>query len=287
MAPSITPIVIDNASQDNTLNQVRSRPGVRLIANQKNLGFATAVNQGIRSTDAETILLLNPDVELLTPLDALSAAARQNGLSAGKLLGQDSRAQAGFTIRRFPTAASLIYETLGINRLLPSNGVNKAYRYLDRDLDKAGPVDQPAGAFLMIRRDVWDMLGGLDERFFPIWFEDVDFCKRAADAGYRAQYVPSVQARHAGAHSIRQLSSGCRAWYWCVSLLRYAAKHFRSLGYRGLCAAVVLSSVPRMVSRMIWERSLAPIVEYFKIAWFAGLCLVSSRRRALVEAAPK
>jgi GT2 family glycosyltransferase len=57
-----------------------------------------------------------------------------------------------------------------------------------------GLVEQPAGAFLMTRRDVWDQLGGFDQDFHPVWFEDVDFCRRAAEAGYRIQYVPRVRA---------------------------------------------------------------------------------------------
>jgi len=285
MAPALRAIVVDNASTDQTceiLNRLLpGRSGVRLIENSVNAGFAGGVNQGIRSTDAEFLLLLNPDVNLLTAVDTLVDAARQYGLAAGKLVDADGGAQAGFTIRRFPTPAALVFETFGINRLWPSNPVNRRYRYLDRDLQQAGAVEQPAGAFLMMRRDVWDRLAGLDERFWPIWFEDVDFCRRAAEAGYSIEYVPSVFASHAGAHSIHQIPEGCRAGYWCVSLLRYAAKHFRSLGYRGVCAAVVLSSIPRMVAGMIRERSLAPIPVYCKIAWFGSLCLVSTRRRGV------
>jgi N-acetylglucosaminyl-diphospho-decaprenol L-rhamnosyltransferase len=196
-------------------------------------------------------------------------------------MGLDGATQTGFTIRRFPTPAALIFELLGINRMWASNPVNRRYRYLNVDLEERSLVEQPAGAFLMFRRDVWERLEGLDEAFWPIWFEDVDFCRRAVDAGYAIEYIPSVLASHTGAHSIRQIPEGCRARYWCVSLLRYAAKHFRSLGYRGVCAAMVLSSIPRMVGRMMRERSLAPVPVYFEIARFAGLCLVSTRGRGV------
>ncbi len=74
---------------------------------------------------------------------------------------------------------------LGLNRLWPGNPVNRRYRCLDLDLEAAADVEQPAGAFLLIRRDAWQALGGFDEGFHPIWFEDVDFLKRARDAGYR------------------------------------------------------------------------------------------------------
>jgi hypothetical protein len=278
MAPQLTPIVVDNASTDDTLARVRSRQGVRVTANPENRGFAAAVNQGIRSTDAEFILLLNPDVFLLTGVDRLVEASRQYGLAAGKLVGSDGRPQSGFSIRRLPTPASLIFETLGINRLWPSNPVNRGYRCLDMDMDQPGPVEQPAGAFLMTRRDVWQRLDGLDETFHPIWFEDVDYCRRAVDSGYGIEYVPSVLAQHRGGHSIRLVPRGCRSLYWCVSLLRYAAKHFSPIGYRGVCAAVLLSSIPRMVAGMIADRSLSQVAAYSRIIRFAGLCLVSSGR---------
>lgn len=279
MAPEVMPIVVDNASFDGTVDQARARRGTRLVANKKNLGFAAAVNQGVReAAEKEFILVLNPDAYLQTAIDQLVDSTRQYGLAAGRLVDETGRTQAGFTLRRFPTPAALLCELFGLNRLWPSNPVNRKYRYLDRDLDQPGPAEQPAGAFLMFRKDVWETLGGFDERFSPVWFEDVDFCRRAVDAGYRIEYVPSAVARHAGGHSVGQIPAGQRARYWCVSLLTYAAKHFRPWSFRGICVAVVLSSVPRMVAGMIEERTLSSVVTYFKIMRFAGLCLVSPGR---------
>ena len=193
-------------------------------------------------------------------------------------MDKTGKPQKGFTIRRFPTPLTLWFELSGLNRLWPSNPVNRRYRYLDRDLDHAGPVEQPAGAFLMFRRDVWERLGGLDEGFYPVWFEDVDFCRRAIDAGYRIEYTPQVEAEHLGGHSVLQIPQGCRARYWCASLLRYGSKHFGFFAYRGVCLAVVLTSVPRAVARMMRERSLSPILSCIHIVGFAGRRLVSPRR---------
>jgi N-acetylglucosaminyl-diphospho-decaprenol L-rhamnosyltransferase len=166
---------------------------------------------------------------------------------------------------------------LGLNRFWPSNAVNRRYRYLDRDLNRGGPVEQPAGAFLLFRRDVWQRLGGLDEGFSPVWFEDVDFCLRATQAGYRIEYVPQVEAEHEGGHSVGQVNRGCRLQYWCASLIRYAAKHYGSPAYRGVCLAVVLTSGPRAVAGMIREGSLFPILSCIKIVGFAVRRLVSLR----------
>lgn len=278
MAPSATAIVIDNASSDRTLEQVRAREGVRVIANGENRGFAAAVNQGVQAASQEYLLTLNPDTHLLTALDDLENATRQYGLASGKLLDKTGRPQLGFTIRRFPTPVTFWFELCGLNRLWPSNPVNRRYRCLDRDLDQAGPVEQPAGAFLMFRRDVWERLGGLDEGFYPVWFEDVDFCRRAAQAGYRIEYIPAAAAEHLGGHSVYQIPEGCRLRYWCASLLRYASKYFGSTAYRGVCLAVLLTSVPRTVAGMMRERSLTPILSCINIVGFAVRRLVSLRK---------
>jgi GT2 family glycosyltransferase len=275
-APEFAVIVVDNASSDDTMEKVRRFENVCGINNKANAGFAAAVNQGVRLADgADVIMVLNPDVEITASLAPLTEACRTHGMAAGQLTDVQGRPQAGFTIRSLPTAAALIFELFGLNRLWPSNPVNRRYRRLDRDLEQPGPVEQPAGAFLTIRRDVWERLGGLDEDFYPVWFEDVDFCRRAIDSGCRIEYIPSVKARHHGGHSVGALSAGCRAVYWCDSLLRYAAKHFRAVQYRGVCVAVPLSSVPRGLAGIIKERNLELLSVSMRIAGAAAWRLLS------------
>ena len=274
-------LVVDNASQDDTVELVRRRSAVKLIANPTNRGFAGAANQGVAALDTEMVLLLNPDVQLETPVDSLAEACSQNnvGLATGKLLDSQGKAQIGFAVRRLPTPLTLVFEVLGINRLLPWNPSNRSYRYLDLDLTKPAEVEQPAGAFLMFRREVWQRVGGFDTRFDPLWFEDVDFVKRARSAGFKIQYLPGVTARHRGGHSIAGMEWGCREVCWYVSLLRYASKHFRPYAYRGVSAAVVLGSVFRAMIGMIQRRSLRPVQVYAKIARIAGLGLISGHVR--------
>ena len=277
--PELAVIVVDNASSDNTMEKVQRFKNVCCISNKANRGFAAAVNQGARlAEDADVILLLNPDVELTMPVAPVIEASRIHGIAAGQLTGSDGAPQTGFTIRRLPTATTLIFELFGLNRLWRSNPVNRRYRYLDRDLQQPGPVEQPAGAFLAIRRDVWERLGGMDEDFHPVWFEDVDFCRRAIGAGYRIAYVPAVKARHRGGHSVAALSAGYRAIYWCDSLLTYAAKHLRANQYRRVCVAALLSSVPRGLAGMIRERNLEPLPVSVRIARLAARRFVASRR---------
>ena len=272
-------VVVDNASQDHTVDLVRRRPSVKLIANPVNRGFAAAANQGASALETELILLLNPDVELTTPIDALADACSREGvgLASGKLVDEHGDAQSGFTLRRFPTAAMLAFEVLGINRLWPWNPANRRYRCLDMDLSQPAEVEQPPGAFLMFRREVWLRLGGFDTRFDPLWFEDVDFTKRAHDLGLKIQYVPEVIARHRGGHSIAGMDWGCRELYWYVSLLKYASKHFRPYACRGVSATVVLGAMFRALLGVVRWRSLRPITVYTSVAQVGGRCLVSGR----------
>jgi N-acetylglucosaminyl-diphospho-decaprenol L-rhamnosyltransferase len=241
-------VVVDNSSADRTCAEVAAR-GVPLIANPTNAGFAAAVNQGVRATSAPYVLLLNPDACLVHGLEALVARCEGAGAGAagGMLVGSDGLPQTGFMARNLPSATTLIFETLGINSLWPGNPVNWHYRCKGLDPMTLALVDQPAGAFLMFPRSVWARVGGFDERFRPLWFEDVDFCARVRGEGLRVYYEPQAVAKHAGSHSIESLSLENREKYWYGNLLEYAAKHYRPLGVRAICVAVVLGSILRAV----------------------------------------
>ncbi len=272
-------VVVDNASADKTCDLVRQHASVALLANPANSGFASAVNQGVAALDTELILLLNPDAELQTPIEALERACLEEGtgLAAGKLTDENGEPQRGFTLRRFPTAATLIFEVLGLNRLVSSNPLNRSYRCLDQDLSLPVEAEQPPGAFLMFRREVWQQLGGFDTQFYPLWFEDVDFCKRARDLGLKIKYVPQVTARHQGGHSIAGLAWDCREVYWYVSLLKYASKHFRPRAFRWVSAGVVLGSWFRTAIGVVARRSLRPVLVYASISRLAGRSLMAGR----------
>ena len=272
-------ILVDNASADGTLSEVRRFPHTRLLANSANRGFAAGVNQGVRHCETEFILLLNPDVTLLTDVSALASKFDNErvGAGTGQLVGEDGLPQDGFVIRGFPTPVTLIFEVLGLNRIFPWNPVNRRYRKIGGNLDAAAEVDQPAGAFLLFRKELWKTLGGFDESFYPVWFEDVDFCKRVREAGYKIVYQPAVKALHQGGHSVRALAGECRELYWYVSLLRYASKHFRSLELRLVSAAVVAGVIPRAIASLVAGGGTAVGATYLRVMRFAGGCLVSGR----------
>jgi GT2 family glycosyltransferase len=203
----------------------------------------------VRETGAPLVLLLNPDAVLQRGIDALAAEFDDPAIGAAGGLLTDAQGipQAGFMARNLPTPAALIFEVLGLNALFPRNFVNWHYRCMGMSLVTPGLVEQPAGAFLMFPRKVWERLGGFDERFQPVWFEDVDFCARVKQAGLFVRFNPQALAKHTGSHSVGALSLEIRERYWYGSLLEYAAKHYPSAAYRMVCCAVMLGAVGRGV----------------------------------------
>ncbi|HYM07659.1 MAG TPA: glycosyltransferase family 2 protein [Terriglobales bacterium] len=185
-------LVIDNCSCDQSPEMVKDRyPAVRLIVNQENVGFAAANNQGLRVARGRYALLLNSDTELLG--DALDEMWRhfethaQTGIVGSKLLNSDGSLQPSGN--KIPTLGQEII------RVLPFG--NKKNRYFDpqRNYDVVADVEEVSGACLMLRREVWESVGLLDENFF-FYHEDVDLCRRARQAGWQVKYLPTAQVLH-------------------------------------------------------------------------------------------
>jgi N-acetylglucosaminyl-diphospho-decaprenol L-rhamnosyltransferase len=281
-------VVVDNASGDGTLAEA-ARRNVRIIANPQNRGFAAATNQGFAALDCKYLLALNPDAHILRGLDALREACDQPKAAGagGLLVGLDGRPQTGFMVRALPSPLSLILEVLLLNRLLPGNPVNRKYRAMDLDYARRIVVEQPAGAFLMVRREVWRELGGFDEGFYPLWFEDVDFCRRAIDRGYLWYWEPGAVARHTGGHSIPKITVEMRRDYWYRSLLRYSARHFRPVEFRAVCLAVLTGSLLRVIIESAFRGSLKPLAVYGRVVRLACRCVVFGWRDEAVVSGPQ
>ena len=268
-------VVVDNSSTDRTIAEV-ARRGARVIANSENRGFAAAVNQGFAALSCEYVLLLNPDAIIQTSLEPLRSACDLPGSAGagGLLLDSNGRPQVGFMVRALPTALLLSLEALLLNRAWQNNPINRRYRCLDWDGITQSRVEQPAGAFLMVRRGVWQELGGFDESFYPLWFEDVDFCRRIRDRGLSLYFIPEAVAKHTGGHSMPSLTVEMRRFYWYRSLLRYSSKHFGTAAFRVVCVAVVTGSFLRGIGEAAVYRSTKPIAIYGKVAGFACRCLL-------------
>jgi N-acetylglucosaminyl-diphospho-decaprenol L-rhamnosyltransferase len=253
-------IVVDNASADDTVERVQQYP-ILLLKNMQNRGFGAAANQGTRETTGDVLLIVNPDaVAEPGAIAALLRCLGSDDAAGGALLEADGQPDRGFTFRRLPTLWSLIFEATLVNQLWPGNPVNRRYRCLDADYSRQQEVEQPAGACLAVRRTMWDKLGGFDERFFPVWFEDVDLCKRLRDQGSRIVYCPDARFHHSGAHSVGQLAFGDGQLYWYGNMLRYARKHFSGGQVFLLRLAIIKGMVLRMIGALFGARK-APLGE--------------------------
>ncbi len=192
-------IVVDNASTDDTVAILNQQyPQVYLIVNPENRGFAAGCNQGICEATGRYILLLNPDT-VVPPrgLDELRDFADQHpdaGIIGPKLLYHDGRLQ--YSCRRFPTITAAIFRNTFLGRIIPGTGSVTAYLMADWDHNEVRAVDWISGACMLLRRELVDEIGRLDEQFF--WgSEDVDYCWRAHKAGWQVLYAPGPQIIHA------------------------------------------------------------------------------------------
>jgi len=265
-------IVVDNASGDDTVQRVEEFVAwspVRLVANEENRGFAAAVNQGAREAEGDVLLLLNPDaVAEPGAVPALLRCLGETGAAAvgGALIDEHYQPARGFTFRRLPTLRPLVYEALLVNQLWPGNSVNRRYRCLNADYSQQQEVEQPAGACLALTHTMWDKLGGFDEQFFPVWFEDVDFCKRLGDQGGKIVYCPGARFRHSGAHSVGQLSFRARQIFWYGNMLLYAKKHFTPAQVGRLRLAIAGGMLLRSLAAVFGARQ-RPLGETLGAYW--------------------
>lgn len=276
-------IVVDNASHDDTVARVRALAEqfpVQLLRISRNIGFAGGVNQGVRSASGDVLLILNPDaVAEEGAIDAMLACLATSGASAvgGALLESDGLPAKGFAFRGIPTLTALLFEVLLVNQVWPRNPVNRRYRCLDADYAKQQPIEQPAGACLAVTRKAWDSVQGMDPEFYPVWFEDVDFCKRLLDERASIVYCPSARFRHRGAHSVGQLEFRDKQMFWYQNMVRYAKKHFSALKVLILRIAIFKGMGLRMLASLLGggPRGLPagePRLSYARVAkWAIGV----------------
>lgn len=222
-------VVYDNASHDASAANAISG-GARLIASKANDGFAAGTNRGVAATTGRYVFLLNPDCELapraLTILFEFLAAHPEAAAAVPLLSDESGHSQREFQLRRLPTLAALASEVLALDKIAPGNRWSSRHRYRELDISHPTPVEQPAGAAMLLRRSVFEEVGPLDERFSPAWFEDVDYCHRLADAGHLIYVVPAAQGRHFGGSSLEQLGFGRFIDLWYRNMWRYARKWF-------------------------------------------------------------
>jgi GT2 family glycosyltransferase len=216
-------IVVDQHSDSAAAARIAEEfPDVLLIRMDRNTGFAAGVNRGARDARARYLLLLNPDTivqpDLLGWLADWLDAHPDVGVAGPRLQNEDGSIQA--SARRFPDYTTAIAgRSSWLTRALPGNKLSQRnLPGLDVSGDTALDVDWISGACMMVRREVFDAVGGMDEGFFLYW-EDADFCRRVSRAGWRTIYCPTVGALHAGGRSSRHAGD--------ASLLAFHRSAFR------------------------------------------------------------
>jgi N-acetylglucosaminyl-diphospho-decaprenol L-rhamnosyltransferase len=246
-------VLYDNASADGTLRLLND--DVRVIASGANDGFAAAINRAVRATRAPYVFWLNPDCELdarsLTLLLEFLQSHPSAAAAVPLLIDEKGDSQREFQLRRLPTLMTFVCEVLAIDKLFPSNRATAHYRCRDLDLRRPCRVDQPAAAAMLLRRDVFDQIGPLDEQFAPAWFEDVDYCRRLAAAGKEIWVVPAAGARHVGGASLEFVPFARFVDLWYANMWRYARKWFTPAEAEALRWTVMIGMILRMPAAVL------------------------------------
>ncbi|MRR32987.1 glycosyltransferase family 2 protein, partial [bacterium] len=244
-------VIVDNASTDGSDACLPGHPfPVEVVRNTVNMGFGHACNQGARLGSSDYILFVNPDVKLFP--DNLDAGLefidkpqnRHVGILGIQLVDEQGVIQRNAS--RFPRLFSLLYAMFGLDRFLPS--VFPPRIMLDWDHRQNAVVDQVMGALFLIRRSVFESLGGFDERFF-LYFEDVDLALRARNLGWESYYLATTRAFHKGGGATQQAKAR-RLFHWLHSRVLYADKHF---GRGGASIVFIASIAIEFPSRMVWN----------------------------------
>jgi N-acetylglucosaminyl-diphospho-decaprenol L-rhamnosyltransferase len=223
-------IVVDNGSNDGRVERAKTDfPHARFIFLGRNTGFAFACNRGAELARGKVILFLNQDVEVIEEgyrraLEFLLADKRR-GIATGKVTYPDGRPQE--TIRRFPGYLSFLFgRRAPLRRLFPQARWGRRYMYKDLDTTLPQRIDVCTGMFMLVRTEAFRKLKGLDEGFF-FYVEDIDFCKRSADAGWETWFVPQTLALHHVGENIPGIDRTYVKMHHYKGAYRYLVKHKR------------------------------------------------------------
>jgi N-acetylglucosaminyl-diphospho-decaprenol L-rhamnosyltransferase len=227
-------IVVDSYSGDGTVETVREcYQWVRFMPQSSNIGFTRGNNLGLSAAQGRHLLLLNPDTEVVG--DALPRMVRyldehpDVGVVGPRTLNGDGSTQS--TRRRFPTFVTALFESTWLQPIAPRLVLDRYYACDIAD-DDIADVDWVQGSALIMRRKAYAQIGGLDEQYV-MFSEEMDWCKRVRNAGWRVVYLGDATIIHHGGKSTEQVSALSHI-YFQSSKIRYFRK------FHGPLAAVAL-----------------------------------------------
>ena len=223
-------IVVDNASEDGSIETLQKKyPEVHLIANKINLGFGSANNQAMQIAKGRYLLLLNPDTivneDTFSKMISFFENNNEVGIAGCKVLNPDGTLQLACR-RSFPGPWTSFTKVIGLSNLFPRTKLFARYNLTYLDENKSYEVDAVSGAFMMIRKEVYERIGGFDQQFF-MYGEDLDICYRAQKAGYKVFYVHSTEIIHYKGESTKRSSiDETKVFYNAMHL--FVRKHLSS-----------------------------------------------------------
>lgn len=246
-------LVSDNASTDGSAEMVaRNFPGVKLVPNKANLGYAAGVNRGVDEARGQSLCILNADTvveqRVLRTLHGFLLEHSEAGLAA-PLLGKTSGGLHQ-SIGRVPGFRDALAKTTILRRLVPRSPRPPRIISLGAEPFRVPPGCYVRGAAWMVPRRVFQELGGLDERFF-LFYEDVDFCVRLARAGYQAFLLPSLSVLHLHGRSRAQIGNE-GTLHHLRSLARFLEKHYgatRTALFKACWKPLYLASLQWSIAR--------------------------------------
>lgn len=241
--PARETIVVDNASSDGSADAIAARyPGVRLLRNARNEGYARGNNQGIRASRGRHVLLLNSDTEAapraFTALVRFLDGNPAYGAAGARLWNPDGTIQAA--CMRFPSPLTAVAYDSPFGRWWPENPVTRRHFCRDFDHLESRDVEQPPGAALCVRRETLERVGLLDEELF-LFFNDVDFCRRLRRAGLRIRYLADANVVHHGGASTSRYPA------FAAEYFRNKIAYFRK--WHGPAGAALMAAVTRWRAR--------------------------------------
>lgn len=225
--------VVDNGSIDGSLELIKQKfSNVNLIENKENLGFAKGVNQGVQKSRGKYVLLLGSDTEVQKGsvqalLNRLESLGDEYAAVAPQLLNSDGSIQP--SCRNFPTPLNLFADMTFLWKLFPKSKIFGNYRLTYWDHHNERDVVQPQMTCMLVRREVFEKIGLLDEDF-SIYFNDVDWCYRVNKADFKIRFVPDAKVKHIYGHSTKKWR-GKRVKLWREGLLKFYKKWYGGVQY--------------------------------------------------------
>jgi GT2 family glycosyltransferase len=262
-------IVVDNASSDHSVDVVKKHLDSLLIQNRQNVGFAAAVNQGVRASDSRWVLLLNPDTDPCRgSIDALvefAEAHPENRIYGGRTLKEDGSLDPA-SCWGLPSVWSTMCFAMGLNTIFQGS------RFFDPESlgrwqrDSVREVGMVTGCLLLVDRHTWDALGGFDERYF-VYGEDADFSARARAIGALPIITPSAQIVHA-----KGVSSGdSHLPLLLAGKITYARQHFPGIqASMVVCMLRLGTAIRALASRALMRETIWTSAWRRRPEWWTG-----------------